>query len=193
MSPITTSATIGWLDLDAWAGSYVAARWLTYEELPQKQWQAVPRHGPLSQLVLVAAHGLVEQMFFRCVGQVLEANPGKHPKIAKEFEKKAFKDAFVTWPASLGLAPFNLNSEPFRSTERLRDRRNKTVHSEAALASLEMARSALFSAVEGSKAIAIHMLGPAGWKYDPVLAKYPLQPERSLSEVTFVERFKARP
>jgi len=61
------------------------------------------------------------------------------------------------------------------------------VHKSSALTSLEMARSALFSAVEASKAIAEHFLGENAFKYESVLYKYPLQQEQWFSQVQLID------
>ena len=183
---VETSAT--WLNLDAWSNFYVGAHWLATEELPNEHWQTEPRHGPLSQLLLIASQHLVELTLLTCVSEVLKANPNKFPKIEKKFPKARFDDAFKEWTIELTDRAFDTNLEPYKSLKRLQERRNATAHKESALTSLEMGRSALFSAVEGSKSIAVHFRGSNGFPYEPVLKKYPLRSQRWFSDVDFIER-----
>ena len=189
MVHLSVSTSIGWLSLDAWSEAYVGARWLAQDELPAKQWETQPQHGSLSQLVLIASHRLVEIMLFRCIGEILEASPGKFPVLERRLSRVSFEEAFGEWPAKLGFPSFDTTAQPFSSIKRLQDRRNSTIHKESALATLEMARSALFSAVEGSKAIATHLGGAkSGFKYERVLEKYPLPTQPWLTDVKFLER-----
>ncbi len=183
---VQTSTT--WINLDAWSNFYVGAHWLATEELPDAHWQTEPRHGPLSQLLLIASQHLVEFTLLKCVSEVLETNPGKFPDIERKFSRASFFDAFARWPVELTGQAFDTNVEPYKSLERLRLRRNDTAHKASALTSLEMARSALFSAVEGSKSIALHFRGSNGFPYEPVLKKYPLRSQKWFSDVDFIER-----
>lgn len=190
---VSSGFSIGWLNLDDWSTTYVGAHWLSTDELPAKQYQTSPRHGPLSQLLLISAHHLVEVMFFRCVSSILNASPGVFAGVEKKYEKKVFTDAVKEWPVALVGHPFDISQEPFNSMMRLKDRRNATIHKESALASLDMARSALFSAVQASRAISEHLLGVGSFdKYEAVLQKYPLPSEPWFSDVKFIERFSSK-
>lgn len=188
MITLTSSCSFGYLSLDSWSETYLAARWLVEDELPEQQWRAEPRHGPLSQLVLIAAHRLVEMQLFGAVRKLLDASPGMHPDIEGKFVKGTFDEAFKRWPARLTGQSFDISVEPFKSAAALQQRRNATVHKEAALCSLPMARAALFSSVEASRAIAAHLLGPAGFAYEAVLAKYPLPQHPWFADVPLVDR-----
>lgn len=183
---VVASYGIPWLNLDAWSETYVGARWLVEDELPQKQWEALPRHGPLSQLALIAAHQLVEIALFSSVERLIRRSPGAYPKEERELSagKAPFTRVFTRWPQRLGKPAFDLTAEPFKSVEALRKQRNRTVHAESALVSLPMARSAVHSAVEGSRAITDHVLGARTFAYDRVLAKYPLKPQPPFSTVS---------
>ncbi|MBU0538387.1 MAG: hypothetical protein KKG00_00550 [Bacteroidetes bacterium] len=108
-------------------------------------------------------------------------------KIERKYEGASFKKALEEWPEIITGAKFDLTQEPFKSADHLRARRNATVHKSSALASLEMARSALFSAVEASKTISDNFLGENGFKYNSVLYKYPLQQEQWFSQVQLVD------
>jgi hypothetical protein len=177
------------LSLDDWSNFYVGAHWLATKELPDAQWKTEPHHGPLTQLLLIASHHLVEVMLYRCIREVLDANPGKFKEIETLLKRReGFTKAFTDWPAVLTSTPFDLTLEPYKSLKSLQLRRNDTVHKRSALASLEMGRSALFSAVEGARSIAIHFRGAEGFLYDEVLQKYPLPKQKWFSEVAFIER-----
>jgi len=184
---ISKSVSMGWLNLDAWSETYVGAHWLVTDELPAKQYQSLPRHGPLSQMVLLSAHHLVEVMFFQCVRVLIRNSPSAFANIDATYDKKPFKKAFTQWPVALVGSPFDTSQQPLKSVLSLADRRNATIHKESALSSLEMARSALYSAVHASKAIAEHLLGSGGFKYTEVLLSYPLTEQQWFSEVTFVD------
>lgn len=181
----TTSS--GWINLDAWSETYIGAHWLVKNELPAYQYQADVHHGPLSQMVLLASHQLVEIIFFQCVKFVIDSRPGQFVEIEKTYSKASFGHALEKWPETLTGAPLDLALEPLNSVRRLKDQRNATVHKSSALTSLEMARSALFSAVEASKSIAEHFMGESGFKYEPVLQKYPLQKEQWFSQVQLID------
>lgn len=191
---VSHSVSIGWLNLDHWSTTYVGAHWLATDELPEKQYQTLPRHGPLSQLVLLSSHHLVEVMFFKCVDSILNASPGNFADIEKEFRNEndngnyvKFGSAIKKWPQKLVGQSFDESQEPFKSMMLLKDRRNATIHKESALVSLDMARSALFSAVQASRAISEHLLDVGSFSnYEAVLRKYPLPVQPWFSDVKFI-------
>lgn len=177
----------GWTSLDAWSETYIGAHWLVTNELPIHQTQTEIHHGPLSQMVLLASHQLVEIMFFQCARYTIDRNPEKFKEIERSYNKANFSLALKKWPKTLTGLEFNLTQEPLKSAESLKDRRNQTVHKSSALTSLEMARSALFSAVEASKLIAEHFMGENGFKYDRILKKYPLPKEQWFSQIQLID------
>ena len=185
MPQLSTSDSVGWFNHDSWSETYLGARWLVENELPEMHWQTLPHHGPLSQMVLIASHHLVEITLFACIRTVLQSAPGRHPKHEKKLVNVRFKDAFTKWPAELLSTGFDLSVEPYKSAAALQKRRNDTIHKESALTTLLMARSALVSAVGASRAISLHMLGKEGFKYEAVLRKYPLDPQPWFSDVPF--------
>lgn len=168
------SHSLGWVSLDSWSEIYVGAHWLVTEEFPEHQFQALPRHGALSQMVLLSAHHLVEVIFFQSVKALTAGAPGKFPSIEKSFDRAHFRKAFENWPVVLVDAEFDTDSRALRSALKLADRRNATIHKESALATPSMARSALYSSVHASREIAEHLLGESGFKYQKVIEKYPL-------------------
>jgi hypothetical protein len=160
--------------LDAWSEMYVGAQWLVTQELPNCQFKALPRHGALSQMVLFSSHHLVEVIFFQSVKTLIVNYPGFFSGIEKQFDKTPFRIAFQNWPAVLVGSAFNTNSSAIISALKLADRRNATIHKESALATPDMARSALYSSVHASREIAEHLLGKKGFKYEKIIQKYPL-------------------
>lgn len=188
MTHISNSVRTGWLNLDWWSDPYVGAHWLATKELPDQQWQARAYHGSLSKLLLIASHHLVELMLFHCIREILEAAPGKFPKHEKKFPRAHFDDAFTRWPEELGYGALDLEAQPFLSIKRLHVRRNATIHKDSALASIKMAKSSLYSAVEGSRKIALHFRGEGGFPYDKVLRKYPLPIQPWFTDIDFIER-----
>lgn len=188
MRHISSSVSSGWLSLDWWSDPYVGAHWIATKELPDLQWQAQSHHGALSQLLLISSHHLVEMMLFRCVKEILNAKPGTFPKHEKQLPRARFEDAFTKWPKELGYDSFNMKVQPFSSIKRLQERRNATIHKDSALTSLKMAKSALYSAVEGSREIALHFRGAGGFPYDMVLEKYQLPVQAWFTDVEFIER-----
>jgi len=167
---------------------YVGAHWAVTKELPPKQYQFDLHHGPLCQMVLVSAHHLVELMLFSCVESILKANPGSHPNHEKRYPKATFHEVFHEWPSDLIGNPFNIEVEPLKSASALHLRRNATIHKSSALASLQIAKSALFSAVEASKKIYESTTGVGQFKYQNVLDKYPIDTEQWFSEVKYLDR-----
>jgi hypothetical protein len=135
----------------------------------------------------MTSHHLNEVMFFQCVNKILNENPDKFSQIRKKIKRAHFRKSFEDWPSILTDKPFNLTEEPYSSVLRLAERRNATIHKESALTSLEMARSALYTACVSSEAIASHMLGEKDFKYSKILQKYKLEPVKMFSKVVFPE------
>lgn len=191
MTLVTSSLTISWLNLDSWSETYVGARWLVNNVLPEKQYQSSPEHGPISQMVLLASHHMIEIVFFSCLGKKIEELSIPESEIEAriiKLEKMRFYDAFTEWEKLVpGISPFAYDAEPYISIDRLRLRRNATIHKESALSSLEMAKSALYTAVTASKTIYQHFNKNAAFKYEAVLKKYPLDIFPLFSEVVYPE------
>lgn len=97
MPLITSTTRAGWLNLDAWSETYVGAHWLVTNKLPHEQYQAEPVDGPLSQMVLIASHQLVEIMLFRCIRRNLET-AGKWSDVVEQmWTRIGFAEAFNKW------------------------------------------------------------------------------------------------
>ena len=169
---ISVSVSMPWLSHDAWSQTYVGTHKLIYRLLPESTSQLEDDESSLCQLALIGANHLMEIALAKVLAHC-------DPTL-KSKESKYYFDLTNTFPSLTGKAP-NLLTEPFRSTEKLRIRRNKTVHASSAVASVEMARSALFSATQGSRALFEHVCIP--FPYERFLAKRPMPDESPYFDV----------
>ena len=180
MAIMDTSSKIGWLNLDAWSETYIAAHWIIENKLPKKQFQAETVDGPLSQMVLISSHQLVEIILFNCIRQKLKDSGKWNDVMEKVLIKLNFNEAFNKWP-KLILGKAFPKDQPFSGARTLAQRRNVTVHSESALTTLEMARSSLYTGVMASRAIEEYF-GTKLFSYEAVINKYPLSKSEWLTE-----------
>jgi len=98
---VTHTATSSWLSLDAWSETYIGAHWLVTSELPNHHYQTQAHHGPLSQMVLLAAHQLVEIIFFQCVKSVIDNSQKQFIEIEKTYSNASFGHALDKWPETI--------------------------------------------------------------------------------------------
>jgi hypothetical protein len=197
MALVTASHTSSWLNLDSWSETYVGARWLVENVLPEKQHQSSPEHGPISQMALLASHHMIEVMLFSCLKKQIEELSLPDSEIEtkiRKLDKMRFHEAFTEWEKLVpSMGCFVYDSEPYISIDRLRLRRNETIHKKSALSSLKMARSAVYTAVTASKEIYQHFNKNAAFTYEPVLKKYPLGIFPLFGEIIYPEdRHKAK-
>jgi hypothetical protein len=163
---ISASFSMPWLNHDAWSQTYVGTHKLLYRHLPATTAQLEDDDSSLCQLAFIGANHLMEVALAKVI---LHCDPKFNMKDARYYS-----DLTKTLPALIGKSP-NLEVEPFRSTEKLRVRRNKTIHATSAVVSVEMARSALFSATHGSRAL-FELVGKP-FPYERFLSKRPLPEE----------------
>ena len=102
----------------------------------------------LCQLALVGSNHLMEVGLYK----FLQSRPSY--ALLPESKKKqlraaTYNDMLTIWIQELADWKPDLKSPPLKCTERLRRRRNDTVHKTSAAANVPMARSALYSAVAG--------------------------------------------
>lgn len=177
---VQASFTISWLSHDSWSEAYVGTRRLIYDFLPLPTSKQTAEDGALCQLAIIGANHLMEVGLAR----LLIPYVGKVPTFTKrKYEDASYYLSLSHWVEKVTGVPILLTEEPFRSTERLRMRRNETTHKSSALATVPMARSALFSAVEGSRRLHSHFGVP--FPYQPFIEKYPLPQEEYFSSVLF--------
>ena len=167
---------------DAWTQAYVGVRHLIYELLPPPGRKLSIEHQAMCQLALVGANHLMEVGLYR----YLESRP-KHATLTDrkktEVRKATYSDMLQIWIQELAGWPPALDSPPYQCTEKLRRRRNDTVHKTSASANVPMCRSAIFSAVEGTSTLWQRSGEP--FPYKEFLEKYPIPIERLFSKVTF--------
>ena len=181
MKHIDSTEKVGWLSLDAWSETYLGAHWIIKNKLPEKPNQAEAVDGALSQMVLIASHQLVEIMLFGCIRSNLKQSGQLNEVLDEVLKRLSFNEAFNKWPKLLMGEPFPKKTQPFKAARVLAARRNATVHSESALTTLEMARSALYTGVMASRAVQTHFeSGP--FYYEAALAKYPVEERVWFSE-----------
>jgi hypothetical protein len=167
---------------DVWTEAFVGVRHLIYDLLPSPGRRLSIESLALCQLGLVGANHLVEVGLYR----FLESRPAfaslsSSRKTALRSSK--YVDMLKLWvPELAGWTP-DLTAPPFQCTERLRRRRNDTVHKTSAKANVPMCRSAIFSAVRGMTEL--WTIAGEPFPYSAFLEKYPLPLERPFSEVTF--------
>jgi hypothetical protein len=180
LRPVHASFTISWLTHDSWSEAYVGTRRLVYDILPPSIAQQTAEDAALCQLSLIGANHLMEVALAR----LLKPFASTHPTFTtRKYKEASYWLALSHWVPALSGMPLLLDAEPFSSTERLRVRRNATAHKSSALATVPMARSALFSAVEGSKALYAHF--GVEFPYELFFSKFPCPSEQPFSTVPF--------
>lgn len=158
---------------------------LIYELLPLPSMHQRAEDGALCQLALVGSQHIVEialtNLLRPFVAEALTSPANSKGK--RQFEHASHLKRLNYWVPKVTGRIIQFDEEPFISLDRLRDRRNSTVHAESSLATVQMARSALFSAVRGTQALHRHFGQP--FPYKQVLSKYPIPPEPWFSQVAF--------
>ena len=181
--PVSASFTMTWLIHDSWTESYVGVRRIAYEILPPPSAKQTAEDGALCQLALVGANHLMEVALFKILRPHAQATGTVAQLTEALLEEASYFQMLTRWIPAVSSKRLDLSAEPFLSTERLRKRRNNTIHKTSALATVQMARSALYSAVEASKELYMHAGAP--FPYDAHLAKYPQAHESHFSTVPF--------
>jgi hypothetical protein len=183
LRPVTAEFTFSWLIHDTWSEAYVGVRRLAYEILPSSQGSATAEDGALCQLALIGANHLMEVGLYKALLPFAKAIGKAAPLTEGLLNEATYHHMLARWlPLACG-KQVDLGGEPFASTERLRRRPNDTAHKSSALATVEMAKSALFSAVEGTRAVYAFSATP--FPYEAVFKQYPLLDEPWFSQITF--------
>lgn len=179
LCPLNVSFTAKWSPNDTWTEAYVGVRRLVYDILPRTLAEQQVEDAALCQLALVGANHLVEV----ALGQVLRPFSAKAIQgfTLKDLEGATYFHMLSRWLPKMTGKNVDLSAQPFRSSEALRKRRNETVHKSSALATVAMARAALFSAVETSQAIYLHT--GESFPYSSVLTEHPLFDEKWFSDI----------
>lgn len=180
---VTADLRVSFTVHDAWTESYVGTRHLIYTVLPDPGVKMSPETRTLCQLALIGSNHLMEVALFRLLTPYAIAS-GPLAKLTESLLAEAsYFNMLTRWAPAVTGKTIDMKKEPFASTDRLRKRRNETVHKSSAIANVPMARSALYSATEGVKALYKHF-GNA-FPYEKVLQTWALPDERMFSAVTF--------
>ncbi|MBK6288448.1 MAG: hypothetical protein KA739_13085 [Pseudomonadales bacterium] len=179
---VTAEMKLVWDMHETWTEAYIGIRHLVYDVLPKPGRQMPSEFHALCQLALVGSNHLMEVGLYK----FLQSRPSY--ALLPESKKKqlraaTYNDMLTIWIQELADWKPDLKSPPLKCTERLRRRRNDTVHKTSAAANVPMARSALYSAVAGSQQL--WLKSKEAFPYQSFLLSYPLQDERPFSEVTF--------
>ncbi len=178
MKTINASSSISWGASDAWLESYAGTHRLIYKILPQAPWEQSYEDAGLSQLALIGANHLMEIALGQLLAPLLRST-GEYSK--SKFEEAGYRRLLSNWVPELTGVTIPIDSEPFKSTELLRDRRNATIHKSSAIASVDIAQSALYSAVHGCIALYDHL--GEDFPYQEALREYPLRDAPWFSEI----------
>lgn len=178
LKPVSANFAIKWSVHDSWSELYVGVRRLVYTILPANIASQAAEDSALCQLALVGASSLMEIALFKLLQPVAIA--GKAGLSQKKLENAGYAEMLKNLEDVTG-KPLDRGVQPLKSTEALRKRRNQTIHKSSALATVPMAHSALFSAVEGCRRIYSH----AGLTFtcESFLVEYPIPPEPWFSDV----------
>lgn len=187
MPRVSKTFEMPWVNLDSWSEAYIGTKWFIDNVLPDKYHQMRPEHGPISQMVLLGSHQLVENILYNSIRHHLELGTSKREVIESTLRNLRFEDALKESPEQLTGRKMPLGQQPFQSVTILQNRRNSTVHYRSALATPQMARSAFYTAVMGSKEIYSHFYPNKEFKYEIVLRKYPVTPQPYLSKDMYPE------
>lgn len=182
LRPISASFTISWTAHDSWSESYVGVRRLVHQLLPPTASEHSAEDSALCQLSLVGANHLMEVALYKILQPLAaEANESSGSLTPALLEEASYHQMLTRWlPTASGNA-LSCREQPFKSTEALRKRRNATIHKSSALATIQMARSALWSSVQGCRALYLH--AAVAFPYESLLEEYPLQDDIWFSEV----------
>lgn len=179
MRTLYATARMSYLSLDSWSESYIGARWVIYNNLPNKEFEAMAHHHSMAKMILVSSSHMLEFMLFNCIRRKIESLDlceEELKKILKKLKSMNYGSMLFEFSKVLPeIESFDPELEPLLSINEIRRRRNLTVHKDTSYATLEMASSALFTAVSGSKFFQAHFFPNEEFKYTSVLKKYPLE------------------
>jgi hypothetical protein len=183
LQQITATLRTPWLAHDAWSEAFVGSRNIAYRVLPETDNHGDGDQGGLCKLVLVGANQLMEI----ALHTILKPHANSIQQIGvfvnQVLEDASYYQMLHEWlPHAIG-THVQFQEEPFRSTEKLRKRRNDTIHKAPAVANIQMARSALYSAVEGTKVL--FQLSNMPFPYGAFLSKHPVPNEIWFSQVRY--------
>jgi hypothetical protein len=151
------SFTGSWSVHDSWSEAFVGIRRLVYELLPQPSVRQSAEDGALCQLALIGSNHLMEVALYKLLQPFTLASSGGIASLtAALLDEASYHHMLSRWlPAACG-KHVDLQAQPYKSTEALRRRRNAVVHKSSAPTTVPMARAALFSSIQGCRAVFAH-------------------------------------
>jgi len=179
---VSADLTVAYDVHSPWTEAYVGIRHIIYELLPAPGRKLSTEQHALCQLALIGANHLMEVGLY----QYLQSRAGYVSLSAAKktaLRRALYFDMLKTWvPDLAGWQPV-LSTPPFRCTERLRRRRNDTIHKTSAKANVPMCRAAIYSATAGTAEL--WRMSSEPFPYARFLSKYPLPDSKRFSEVGF--------
>lgn len=162
LRPLHVTFRSPWTSHDAWSESYLGVSRLVYETLPTCIADTVAEDSALCQLALVGSNHLVELALVRILTAFADAGTaGLTPRC---LARASQCQMLTEWLPKVTEKSLDLHAPPIASMRALQKRRNAATHRESALATVPMARSALFSAVEGCRHLFVHANAPFPWE-----------------------------
>lgn len=147
----------------------------------------------LTRLTIISSSYLAEQVFVQASKQYVDELLAGNPKDAashllkrllkgwndrNSIQKVGISRAMEEWPKVLKGRPLKLGEEPLQSLKLVMEKRNNIIHKLSDLTrygqASDVARSALHTAVEGSKNIWDHFFPETAFPYDDWLSEYPI-------------------
>lgn len=183
LTKVYASVTTSFLSHDSWSESYIGIRRIAYEILPSPPLPQCADDGALCRLALVGANHLVEVALFKVL--LSETKSGKYGAQFSEAKiaDVSYWEMLTKWMPQIFGIEIDVKSEPFLSSERLRKRRNDTIHKISSIATVQMARSALYSAVQTSREI--YKYAGTSFPYEVHVNRYAQVEEPLFSSVSF--------
>lgn len=179
LRPLNVSIRAAWGAHDAWSETYIGLRRLVYDILPERIADQAAEDAALCQLALVGANHLVELALDRVLKPFAEAGVNG---LTPDLLQAARQHRMLThWVPIVTEKSFEEKVPAVASMEALSQRRNATVHRESALATVVMARSALFTAAEGSRFLFVHADSPFPW--EDSLRLHPIASDRWFADL----------
>jgi hypothetical protein len=178
----TGSISGSWTVHDTWTETFVGVRHIAYGLVPSTG-RLDTEARTLCQLAVVGANHLMEIVLFKLLLPAAKGSGTAAQLTEALLVEATYHQMLSRWVPAVSGKAIDFSAEPFASTERLRRRRNDTVHKASATANSQMARSALVSSVDGAKAMHAH-LGKA-FPYADFLSRWPLKPEPPFSSCLF--------
>lgn len=191
MERVTTSLTIRYsIHADAWTETLAGLQYLTDQiETLEKSGDSVNKIY-LTRVTIISSSYLAEQVFAQASKKYIDQKLTcrsvstltkdllKDWKRRNSIRKIGISRAIKEWPKVLTGNPLKLGDEPLQSLKKMVDKRNDIIHKLSDLTHYEqasdVARSALYTAVEASKTIESHFFPGKNFSYSEWLNKYPI-------------------